>query len=339
MKTTIVTIAMSMSIIMSFAQGKKYQEKMEKTLKEMSTSKSIEDYQKVANTFQLISEKEKTEWLPNYYNSFSYIIMSFKETDAEKKDEYLDLAEISIEKSIKIAPKEAENFALKSFYYTARLVVNPMKRGGKYSILSNIENQRALKFDPTNVRAKYLDISGSLGKAKFFGKNTDKYCVEANELLNVWEDYKLRSSIHPKWGKKNLQQIAGSCKNKKKEVKKEEKVIEGNTLTIKFSNLKNGGSIQLELLNEKNKSIKKIEKLVENNTCIITLKEIKNGKYAVQYYHDENNNKKMDLGAYGIPQEGYGFSNNARGIMSAPKFEKQLFEINKDITITLKTKY
>ena len=226
MKTTIVTIAMSMSLIISFAQGKKYQEKMGKTLMEMSTSKSVQDYQKVANTFQLISEKEKTEWLPNYYNSFSYIIMSFIETDAEKKDEYLDLAEISIEKSIKLAPKEAENFALKSFYYTARLVVNPIKRGGKYSMLSNMENQRALKLDPTNVRAKYLEISGNLGKAKFFGENTDKYCIEANDLLKLWDDFKLKSPIHPKWGKRELQKIAGSCKNEKKEVK-EEKVIEG----------------------------------------------------------------------------------------------------------------
>ena len=37
------------------------------------------------------------------------------------------------------------------------------------------------------------------------------------------------------------------------------------------------------------------------------------------------------------PAEGYGFSNNAHGFMGPPKFKDQLFDINSDLTITLKT--
>jgi uncharacterized protein (DUF2141 family) len=44
------------------------------------------------------------------------------------------------------------------------------------------------------------------------------------------------------------------------------------------------------------------------------------GKYAVASYHDENDNGKMDKNAYGVPTEGFGFSNDAQGSGGPPKF-------------------
>jgi uncharacterized protein (DUF2141 family) len=44
------------------------------------------------------------------------------------------------------------------------------------------------------------------------------------------------------------------------------------------------------------------------------------GNYAVAVFHDENGNGKMDKRVFGIPKEPYGFSNNFRPKMSAPKF-------------------
>jgi uncharacterized protein (DUF2141 family) len=43
------------------------------------------------------------------------------------------------------------------------------------------------------------------------------------------------------------------------------------------------------------------------------------GDYAVKVFHDENDNKKIDMGWRG-PTERYGFSNNARGLMGPPSF-------------------
>ena len=54
---------------------------------------------------------------------------------------------------------------------------------------------------------------------------------------------------------------------------------------------------------------------------------IPNGKYAIMAYHDENNNGKLDTNFLGIPKEGYGFSNNAKGKFSAPSFEKASFDV------------
>lgn len=45
------------------------------------------------------------------------------------------------------------------------------------------------------------------------------------------------------------------------------------------------------------------------------------GPYALALHHDENNNNKMDTGFLGIPQEGYGFSNDAPVFLGAPPFD------------------
>jgi len=63
------------------------------------------------------------------------------------------------------------------------------------------------------------------------------------------------------------------------------------------------------------------------------------GTYAVKVYHDENSNMKLDTGAFGIPMEKYGFSNNVRGNFGPPKYEEAQFTFNKtNMTITISVK-
>ncbi|MBD2702215.1 DUF2141 domain-containing protein [Spirosoma sp. BT702] len=63
------------------------------------------------------------------------------------------------------------------------------------------------------------------------------------------------------------------------------------------------------------------------------------GTYAIAIFHDENSNGKMDKKMFGIPKEPYGFSNNFRPKMSAPKFSDCQFTVGnggKTIQIALK---
>jgi len=46
----------------------------------------------------------------------------------------------------------------------------------------------------------------------------------------------------------------------------------------------------------------------------------KTGVYVVALYHDENDNKKIDRTAIGLPAEGYGFSNNPPTLLGLPSF-------------------
>jgi len=51
------------------------------------------------------------------------------------------------------------------------------------------------------------------------------------------------------------------------------------------------------------------------------------GGYAVAAYHDENGNGKLDTGFLGIPTEGLASSNDAKGFMGPPSFEKARVEL------------
>jgi uncharacterized protein (DUF2141 family) len=63
------------------------------------------------------------------------------------------------------------------------------------------------------------------------------------------------------------------------------------------------------------------------------------GWYGVAVYHDRNSNGELDTGAFGIPKEAYGHSNNVRGTFGPPAFDKIKVELDQDeehIQIALK---
>jgi len=61
------------------------------------------------------------------------------------------------------------------------------------------------------------------------------------------------------------------------------------------------------------------------------------GRYALSTFHDENGNGRLDRNVFGLPKEGYGFS-NANGSLRPPEFAQAVFDFDgttKSITITL----
>ncbi len=60
---------------------------------------------------------------------------------------------------------------------------------------------------------------------------------------------------------------------------------------------------------------------------LVVIPDLPPGKYAVAAYIDNNRNGKQDKNLLGVPKEGYGFSNNVRGIFGPPKFSEAAFEI------------
>lgn len=105
-------------------------------------------------------------------------------------------------------------------------------------------------------------------------------------------------------------------------------------LTIEISSLQNNsGEVLLELSDEKEKTIGGYKGSIVEKKCTIIIESLNPGKYAFRYFHDENKNKKLDTNWIGIPNEGYGFSNNAEGSFGPPSFDEMVFEISKDKTV------
>ena len=69
------------------------------------------------------------------------------------------------------------------------------------------------------------------------------------------------------------------------------------------------------------------KQIVAGAKSVQTTFSVEPGDYAIAVYHDENSNGKMDKRMFGIPKEPYGFSNNFRPVMSAPKFNECKFSV------------
>lgn len=111
-------------------------------------------------------------------------------------------------------------------------------------------------------------------------------------------------------------------------------------LTIEFSSLRNdNGEVLLELSNEKGEKTGGYSANIVEKRCVINVENLNPGKYAFRYFHDENKNKKLDTNLLGIPREGFGFSNNAKGKFGPPSFKQMIFIFNRDSLIKCKPSY
>jgi len=68
--------------------------------------------------------------------------------------------------------------------------------------------------------------------------------------------------------------------------------------------------------------------------------DIPPGTYAVAVIHDENMNGKLDTNWLGIPTEGYGFSNDAKGLIGVPSFSAASFPYDgRSLELTMSLHY
>lgn len=71
-----------------------------------------------------------------------------------------------------------------------------------------------------------------------------------------------------------------------------------------------------------------------------TISGLAPGTYALSVYHDANGNGELDTNWIGMPKEGVGASNNAKGTMGPPKFKDAKFSLGSaGITQSIKLTY
>ena len=111
---------------------------------------------------------------------------------------------------------------------------------------------------------------------------------------------------------------------------------ETSTLTIRVEGLRNlNGYLGIALYTDSDEFpgddptySKEVE--VEDNTMEIVFEELEPGNYAIAIMHDENGNGEMDMNEYGMPLEGFGFSNEAQADMGPPGFDTAAIEVEGD---------
>ena len=109
------------------------------------------------------------------------------------------------------------------------------------------------------------------------------------------------------------------------------------SLEMEINNLQsNNGPLYIRILDENENPLIVGTSPVINYSARISFDSISPGKYAIQFFHDENENQKMDFSLIGIPKEKFGSSNNVKPILGPPKFEKMLFNLTENKKVIMK---
>ena len=75
--------------------------------------------------------------------------------------------------------------------------------------------------------------------------------------------------------------------------------------------------------------------------AVLIFPDLPAGSYAISILHDENNDQQLNKNAFGLPKEGYGFSNNVIGAFGPPSYKRASF-IHKAgalMDVPIKTRY
>ena len=118
----ILTLALTTSTV--FAQSAKYNDAMTKTLAEMDTLKSGDQFMALANKFERIALAEKNMWLPYYYSALARCTAVFIYNDNAKTDAILDVAEKHAKIADSLQPKNSEILVLRSMVLGGRIMVD-----------------------------------------------------------------------------------------------------------------------------------------------------------------------------------------------------------------------
>ena len=102
---------------------------------------------------------------------------------------------------------------------------------------------------------------------------------------------------------------------------------QGNTISVPVSGLRNNnGNVRCGLFNSAANFPKDGQQMmgvvapIANQQATCVFNNVPPGTYAVSLFHAEKGETQLRTGFFGQPEEGYGFSRNAKGSMGPPAF-------------------
>jgi uncharacterized protein (DUF2141 family) len=115
-------------------------------------------------------------------------------------------------------------------------------------------------------------------------------------------------------------------------------------LVVVIKNVKEAkGRIAVALFNnEKDFTSKRLQGRIaqaKTGEVQVAFENLVPGDYAISVMHDANENDELDSNAFGIPKEGFGFSNDVMGMFGPPSFNKAKFSFTGENKITITLKY
>jgi uncharacterized protein (DUF2141 family) len=120
-----------------------------------------------------------------------------------------------------------------------------------------------------------------------------------------------------------------------------------SNLNVRIDGLRNAeGQVCLKLFtgsqgfpNQDGSAIQRQCVAIDQIPLTVAFSDLTPGSYAIAIYHDRNSDEQLNRGAFGMPVEGYGFSNNPAVEAGPASFDEAVFFLvgnNTEVEIQMK---
>lgn len=207
MKKAIFLLMLGTTSLFTQAQSERFVKAMQNNISAMDSARSAEGYQDLANSFMRIAEAEKTQWLPYYYASLSYVMQGLMlsggqmGTGGSVTDPLADKAEGLLNKAMELEKENSEMYCVKKMISNLRMMADPMNRYQTEGAAAAEALQKAKALDPNNPRTSILEAQDKFYTPEQFGGSKTEAKTLFEEALKKFESFKPSSPIHPNWGK------------------------------------------------------------------------------------------------------------------------------------------
>lgn len=210
-------VTSTLAIIFLFAswvQAQTLEEALDKTMTQFNNAQQASEMVEASNRLAMIAEKWNKEWIAPYYAAFSKVILSYTDSQTDKKDQYLDTADQLIEQA-KAAAKEEndELYVLEAMAANARLAVDPQNRWQQYGKVFEQKLKKAKSLREDNPRIYYLRGSSLFYTPENFGGGKKAALPYFEKAASLYEKENETSIMKPSWGKEYNAQLLENCKS------------------------------------------------------------------------------------------------------------------------------
>jgi len=201
----------------AFSQSEKYTKAMESNIAKLDSSTSPQAWADLANSFQRIAEAEKTQWLPYYYAALAnvmngYMLSAGGTGIADKTDPLAAKAEELVNKADALNKDNSDIYCLKKMIATLKMMGDPMSRYQTEGPNAQAALDKAKALNPENPRIYLLEGQDKFYTPEQFGGSKTEAKTLFEQSLKKFAAEKPESSIHPHWGKNQVEYFLSQLK-------------------------------------------------------------------------------------------------------------------------------
>lgn len=210
MKTITTTIVLLCAVFSVSAND--YHKQLNKAIESLlQVEENPKEYLELAHKFEAMSETAKEDWLPLYYAALSNVWATFSNDNTAKADSILDQCTGLLDRATSLGGDKSELLCLRSMVASAKIMVDPMTRGMKYSMQSAQFLKDAEKANPNNPRVYFVKAQSLIFTPEMFGGGCKNAMPVLEESIEKYKSFKPASEFAPNWGWADCIETQNGC--------------------------------------------------------------------------------------------------------------------------------